>query len=94
MQDGRLIGLVSLYDIGKVESDRRQNTPVTAVMTRAADVQTVPPAADASDVLKQFGKSGHRQIPVVDASGRLIALVTRDGILQRIAVASGKVAAT
>jgi Zn-dependent protease/CBS domain-containing protein len=94
VQDGRLIGLVSLYDIGKIESDRRQNIPVTSVMTRAADVQTVPPETAASDVLKLFGKSGHRQIPVVDASGKLIALVTRDGILQRIAVASGKVAAT
>jgi Zn-dependent protease/CBS domain-containing protein len=88
---GRLLGLVSLYDIATVEDSLRSNTPVTAVMKRIDAVQTTRPDTDATEVLRLLGASGHRLIPVVDAAGTLLSLVTRDGVMQRIAVASGKV---
>ena len=86
--DRRLLGLVSLYDIASVEADARSNTPVTAVMKRADAVRTVRPDADANDVLRVLGESGYRQIPVVDSTGDLLAVVSREGVLQRIAVGS------
>ena len=86
--DQRLLGLVSLYDIATVEADARANTPVTAVMKRIEAVQTVMPDAKADEVLRALGESGHRQLPVVDAAGDLLALVARDAVFQRIAAGS------
>lgn len=84
--DGHLLGLVTIRDLADVVEEKRANTAVTAVMTRAADLKTLSPGDKATDVLQMLGLVGQSLIPVVGPDGLLLGIIRRDAVMQRIDV--------
>jgi Zn-dependent protease len=80
--DGRLIGIVTLGDVGKVPPERRDRTWVGEIMGGTHGLVTVTPDDTLVDALQALGKGDYEQVPVVDERGGLIGLLTRADILR------------
>ena len=80
MQDGRLLGLMSLSDVKHVPTEAWGQTSVAESMTRAP-LKTVSPDAVLSDALKLLVESSLNQLPVVD-NGRVVGLLSRADVLR------------
>jgi Zn-dependent protease/CBS domain-containing protein len=81
----RLLGIVTLTDLARSNAQ----APLSAVMTPMTKVKSAAPETDALDTLKLLAETGFHQIPVVDGTGALRGFVTREGLLQRVALAQG-----
>jgi Zn-dependent protease/predicted transcriptional regulator len=77
----RLVGLVTIADLRKVEHDQWATTPVDSVMTPVSQLVTVSPDEQLVTALDRFGSSDLPFLPVV-VDGSLV------GVLDREAVAS------
>lgn len=73
--DGRLTGLITATDFVSLvrQNDPEDETPVEAFMT--TDVVTVSPD-DAVEELAAPTDRGHTHLPVVDADGELVGMVS------------------
>jgi Zn-dependent protease/CBS domain-containing protein len=76
----RLVGLVTIADLRKVEQDEWPTTPVDVVMTPISSVTTVSPDEQLIAALERFGDGDLPLLPVVD-SGQLIGVLTREAVL-------------
>jgi Zn-dependent protease/CBS domain-containing protein len=84
--DGRLVGIVTLTDLARAHAST-PDAPVSALMTPVDKIKSVSPATDAMQALSVLAQSGYHQLPVIDDTGALEGFVTREGVLQRLAVA-------
>ena len=76
----RFEGLVTIGDLRKVEQDRWPDTPVDAVMERAAEIPSVTPGDALVVALERFGED-LPLLPVVDAGGALAGLLYRESVV-------------
>ena len=76
--DGTIAGIVSEYDL-----IARQGTLVRDVMTR--DVVTVPDTAPLDRVRAILVTQRLKRVPVVDAQGRLVGLISRADLVRELA---------
>jgi CBS domain-containing protein len=76
---GRLLGLVSIADLRKVEQRDWSETPVERVMTTAADLPLVSPGSRLMTAIERFGSSDLPAIPVVD-DGVLVGMLEREAV--------------
>ncbi|MBK8904858.1 MAG: site-2 protease family protein [Anaerolineaceae bacterium] len=81
VEDGRLLGLVTLEDVRKISRDQWETTLVRDVMTPAAALTTLSPPKDASEALQKLQQRDVRQLPVLE-NGRLAGLLRRRDILK------------
>jgi Zn-dependent protease/CBS domain-containing protein len=79
MEDGRLLGIVSITDAKEVPQEAWSTTPVAAIMTRAP-LKTLAPEADVSSALRLL-VDGPNELPVV-RDGQVVGLLTRVDILR------------
>lgn len=56
-------------------------------MTPIDKVKSVAPSGDAIDALSLLAQTGYHQLPVIDHAGTLAGFITREGLLQRLALA-------
>lgn len=82
-RDGRLLGLVTPRDVGRVARDRWTTTPVGEAMVPVERVRTVKPDATIYDALEIMGRDRIGQLPVV-ADGGLVGLVTQADIVRTL----------
>ncbi len=82
LDDGRLVGLVSLQDVRPLPQSNWPHVRVAEVMTARDRLVTVAPGDDAFEVLGLLGRHGVNQVPVIDAQGRVVGLVRREDILR------------
>ncbi len=83
-----LEGLVCLADVRQLERGRRSQTRVGEIMTPSPELVTLSPKDKASDALTRLTERGVNQVPVVE-NGRLLGLVTREGIMKWLALSRG-----
>ena len=76
----RLVGLVRITDLRKVEQDQWATTPVDAVMTPASEVATVTPDEQIVAAIERFGGGDVPLLPVVDR-GSLVGVLFRDAVV-------------
>jgi Zn-dependent protease/CBS domain-containing protein len=76
----RLVGLVTIGDLRKVEQDRWAMTPVEEVMTPASDLATVSPDDPLSTALERFGTTDIPLLPVTK-DGRLVGVLYREAVI-------------
>src|SRR5712691_4099328 len=76
----RLIGLVTIGDLRKVDQDRWGATPVDDVMTAASDLPTVSPDDPLGAALERFGATEAPLLPVVK-DGRLVGSLHRESLI-------------
>lgn len=84
VRHGRLVGMVTLDDAGTVEEVEREAARVGDVMS--TELQTVAPDADAMTAFQQMQQGGVGRLPVVDAAGDLVGIVSRTDMMRAFSV--------
>lgn len=84
--DGAVFGIITVDDIRRVPRESWPNTPAQRVMTPRETVVTVEANRPAVGVLMLLGEKGLNQVPVLE-DGRMVGLVTRREILERVQLA-------
>lgn len=81
VEDGRLVGLVSIEDVRKVPREDWPRTTVARIMTPADKLAVVGPRVDAGEALHELTRRDVRQLPVVE-NGRLLGILRRRDIVR------------
>ncbi|HXM77450.1 MAG TPA: site-2 protease family protein [Thermoanaerobaculia bacterium] len=76
----RLIGLVAIGDLRKVDQSRWAETPVEAVMTPAAELPTVSSDDPLGTALERFGATELPLLPVIK-DGHLVGILYRESVI-------------
>ncbi len=78
----RLVGVVSIADLGRVARDAQSLGPVIVAADLAREVETVAPDASLLEAMQKLGVRGASVLPVVEpGTGRLVGLVTHADII-------------
>ena len=84
---GHVIGIVTAADL-RLHPDaapsamRESATPVAARMTR--QVRVVSETRHLAELIPLFAGSGHHHIPVIDASARLVGMITQSDVMRAL----------
>jgi Zn-dependent protease/CBS domain-containing protein len=81
LEDGRLIGLVTLEDVRKITRDAWDTTSVHDIMTPADKLVVAAPEEDAAQALGKLTGLDVRQLPVV-SDEKLVGLLRRRDIIK------------
>jgi Zn-dependent protease/CBS domain-containing protein len=76
----RLLGLVAIGDLRKIDQARWAETPVEEVMTPASDLPTVSPDDPLGTALERFGATELPLLPVVN-DGHLVGVLYRESVI-------------
>ena len=79
VQNGRLVGMVTLGDAQQVDEVERDAMRVEDVM--ANDIVTVTPQTDALEALQTMQANGIGRLAVVDANGDLCGIISRTDLM-------------
>jgi Zn-dependent protease/CBS domain-containing protein len=80
VDDGRLVGIVTLGDAKKLPQDAWPTTPVVTIMT-AVPLKTIAPETELSVAIGLMAESGLHQLPVVQ-DGRVVGMLNRADIVR------------
>jgi IMP dehydrogenase len=78
--DGRLVGMVTSRDMWYIDDEQ---TPVSAMMTPLDKLATGTAATSYEEALKILYTHRIEKLPLVDASGRLAGLITKQDVVKR-----------
>jgi len=81
VEDGHLIGCVTLRDLKEVPRDRWQDTAVRAIARPCSDLDTIGPDADALEALTTMHRTQNRRLMVAEGD-RLIGVLTLKDMLE------------
>jgi Zn-dependent protease/predicted transcriptional regulator len=84
--DGAVLGILTVNDVRRVPRVQWPYTPARSVMTPRERVVTVEAHTPANEILTLLGERALNQVPVLE-DGRMVGLVTRREILERLQVA-------
>lgn len=84
-----LAGLVTLEDVRRVPREQWPQTLIGDAMTPLARLQTARPDESLNDALPRMTRSDVNQLPVIDESGRLIGMLSRDAIMRYVEIRRG-----
>lgn len=84
--DGAVLGVITVSDVRRVPREAWGQVPAQRIMTPRGNVITVNANQPAVEVLVLLGEKGLNQVPVLE-EGRMIGLVTRRELLDRIQLA-------
>jgi Zn-dependent protease/CBS domain-containing protein len=85
IQQGQLVGLVTLREIQRVPREQWADTLVSRAMVPRAALHVAAPAQPIADVLPVLVDQNINQLPVVE-NGRLVGILSRDAILRMLEV--------
>jgi Zn-dependent protease/CBS domain-containing protein len=78
---GRLVGLITLRDVGAVPRDRWESTTVREAMRPLKELHVIAPDTQVLDALKLMAGNDINQLPVV-ANGALQGILSRSHLMQ------------
>jgi Zn-dependent protease/predicted transcriptional regulator len=81
VEEGNLIGVVSLSDVRHVPRQEWTSTVVRNIMTPADQLRTVEPKDDVDKALQELGERDLNQLPVVEGH-HLVGLLSRSQIIR------------
>jgi len=81
MNDGDLMGLVTLDDVRKLPKEERSHTLVRDIMVPSNKLLVIAPTEDAAEGLARLRSEDVRQLPVV-SNGSVIGILRRQDILR------------
>ncbi len=81
IDQGRLVGLVTLEDVRKVPREQWTTTTVAQTMTPIEKLVTAQPQEDAADALERLTERDVGQLPVIQ-EGNLLGLLRRQDIIK------------
>lgn len=80
LQDGELVGIVSIEDLIKALEAGEKDAPIGEKMT--AEVETVYGDESVVHAANKFGKYGFGRLPVINREGKLIGILTQGDIVR------------
>jgi Zn-dependent protease/predicted transcriptional regulator len=80
VDDGRVVGLVTLHELRGAPAEARATTRVDRVMVPLRDSMIVDPQTSVADALERMVAAGTGRLVVLDG-GRLAGLITANGIV-------------
>ncbi|MSP12852.1 MAG: site-2 protease family protein [Chloroflexi bacterium] len=83
IDNGQMLGLVTLHRVKELPQDQWPTTPIRQVMLPTAELQIAAPGDGLYDTLERMITSDLNQLPVMD-NGRLVGLIARDNLLNFI----------
>lgn len=93
-EEQKPVGIVTDRDIalrgGSLCGEDWDMSPISSIMTR--EVCTIRKDTGIFDAIQEMKSSGVRRLPVVDAGGRLVGLITLDDIIRLLARELGEIA--
>jgi CBS domain-containing protein len=89
MEDGTLVGMVTLNDVRSVHREQWDYTKVRDIMTPLNELVTVTPQEDASDALNKMTQRDLRQLPVV-SDGHLEGMLRRRDLVRWLQLQSDR----
>jgi Zn-dependent protease/CBS domain-containing protein len=84
VEDGRLLGMITLSDIKKIAAEAWHSTPVSSIMTRQP-LKTVTPDDSMSTAVQLMAENNLDQLPVVSGD-RIVGLLGRADIIRYVQV--------
>jgi CBS domain-containing protein len=81
-KDGKLLGIVSEYDLLKAIEEGKEMTKVTAGEIMVKDPITVDRNTLAMEIIHLLQERHFIRTPVVDADGKLVGVVSRRDLIQ------------
>ena len=81
-KDGKLVGIVSEYDLQKAIEEGKEMTKVTAGEIMVKDPITVDRNTLAMEIIHLLQERHFIRTPVVDADGKLVGVVSRRDLIQ------------
>jgi Zn-dependent protease/CBS domain-containing protein len=85
VEDGRLVGCVSMHDIKRLPRERWSSTPVSAIMQPCSAATAIDPDMDAMEVLSLMSRTKNTRLLVTDGE-RLVGVVTLRDLLAFLSV--------
>jgi CBS domain-containing protein/anti-sigma regulatory factor (Ser/Thr protein kinase) len=82
VEQGRIIGIVTITDLLEAVEKGKLQAPVTEVMTRP--VKTLMKDSPLSEAVNTLGREGFDRFPVVDAEGKLVGIVTPGTVVRSL----------
>jgi Zn-dependent protease/predicted transcriptional regulator len=79
VDDGQLVGIVTLNDIRSIDPEARPRTTVAETMS--TDLQTVDTETEAVEAMQQLARDDIGRLLVTDEAGRLVGLITRSDLV-------------
>ena len=93
-EDRRLVGVITLADLGRLARERRSDTAPLLAFDVASPAEAGTPGDSLLEAIRRMGVRGTASIPVVDpATGHFLGLVSRAHVLalyERAAAATGE----
>ncbi|MDD4858032.1 MAG: CBS domain-containing protein, partial [Candidatus Krumholzibacteria bacterium] len=84
LDNGVLVGMVSLKDVKQVEIENWQRSTVSDIADREVARHALRPEYPAETLLHLIMKKGYGRLPVIDADGRVIGIVSRRDLMETI----------
>lgn len=85
VDDGRLVGIVTMDDVRATSRSEWANLSVRDIMTKIENLITVSPDEDAAKALHQLASNEVRQLPVIEGQ-KLVGLLRRRDIVRWLEV--------
>ncbi len=82
LRDGRLVGLLTLNDVRKVDKERWHTTLVEEAMERISPDRVLHPEDSVLHALTKMIEDGVGRYPVVDQNGELVGILSRRDIMK------------
>ncbi len=80
VEDGKLVGMISIEDLINALLDQRIDAPIGEVMSRKVDcLYSDEPLVHC---FAKFSRLGHTRYPVLDRDGKLVGIVTKGNIVE------------
>lgn len=84
LENGELVGMVTLSDAQTVREVERDAYHVEEVMT--SDLQTIPEDGEAMEALSAMQSAGVGRLPVVDLRGEFVGLISRTDLMTALTI--------
>lgn len=83
VDDGKILGIISLHDVKEIPRSEWGTTSVTEAMTTLDGLKTARPDDDLYVVMRQMTEEGVNQLPVLE-DGQLLGMIARDNLMSFI----------
>jgi CBS domain-containing protein len=85
VEEGRVVGIVTLSDIASIPRERRDEARVEDIMTARDRLVSVTPRTPLRNAVDLLASNDFEQLPVVE-DGRLLGLLTRADVVRELQI--------
>jgi Zn-dependent protease/CBS domain-containing protein len=89
MRGEEFIGLITLEDVRRMPREQWSRVPISDAMTPLSRLHIARPNESLNETLPRMTRNDVNQLPVVDETGRLVGMLSRDAIMRYVEIRRG-----